>query len=119
MKHFFEVFFLAVAIVAFSLGNMAVGIFAGMFCLIAWAVPIKKVQQTPDQIYASATGQKNSNVEVVYEFYTNPGETFTAKLHLYTVDSNKVLLTLAEYITDHTGIPIASDRIHVISYKSV
>jgi hypothetical protein len=119
MKHFFEVFFIAVTLVAFSLGNVPVGIFGAMFAVIAWMAPLKKNCKTPDQIFADATGQENSNVEVVYEFRAAPGESFTAKLHLYTVDDSKVLATLAEYVSEHSGIPITGDRLHVSSYKVV
>lgn len=119
MKHFFEVFFLAVAGIAFSLGIVPVGILGTMFAAIAWMIPVKKVHKTPDQIFAEATGMKNSNVEVVYEFVSNPSETFTAKLHLYNVDNSTVLSTLAEYVSEHSGIPISTERLHVTSYKVV
>lgn len=119
MKHFFEVFCIALALVALALGNIPVGIFSAMFAVIAWIAPLNKVKKTPDQIFADATGQPNSNVEVVYEFLAQPDESFTAKLHLYTVSDEKVLSTLVEYVTDHSGIPITGDRLHIISYKLV
>ena len=122
MKIFCEVFFLALALILFGVGQTGLGIFAGMFCVIAWMIPNPRKSKTTEELLAEASSEGSDLVLVEYEFIANKGETFTANIHHYsteTISEEKVLLGLSEYITEHTGIPISPDRLHVLSFKEV
>ena len=127
MKHFFEVFFIAVAGVLLSLGNIGLGIFFAMFAVIAWMAPIRKVystaQYTPKsvpgyQALGTATVDPKSTVTVEYEFKSALGESFTASIHHYGALSHAAIEPkLMEYLLESTGIPVEPNRVHIKSIK--
>ena len=119
MKHFFEAVFLALALVLVGLGYNGAAIFAAMFCAIAWIWPTN-TSKSVAEIIAEADGKPGDTIHVEYEFVSNKGETFTAKIPRYcttALSEAEVLTELSEYVSDNTGIPIEAERLHVLKYS--
>lgn len=119
MKPFIEVVLVAAAILLFAFGQIPASIFVGMFAVILFIAPESKPSKTPEELMAEANGELSKGVHVVYSFCSEKKETFTADLHYYStkLDEDKVLDVLAEYVTDHTGVPVTKDRLHIVSMK--
>lgn len=120
MKHFCEVFFLALALILAVYGQTGLAIFAGAFCIIAWFWPMNATGKSVEQIIAEAEGKAGQTIYVEYEFVANKGEVFTANLPHYSTDTlveEEVQIELAEYVSEHTGIPIEADRLHVLKFN--
>lgn len=124
MKHFFEVLLVAVTILLFSLGQIPLAIFAGAFTVILWFAPNRKyktVQEIIDEVNGTAPSG-TSTVYVEYNFVSEPSEKFTASLYHYSIvppTEESILPKLAEYVTEHTGIPIEASRLHVTKIQAM
>lgn len=118
MKKFIEVLLVVVAIFLATSGEIAGSIFVGMFAVLCIIVTAK-LYKTPQEYLAEANDELYSGVSVEYCFCSEMKEKFTADLHYYnkSLEYNKVLEALAEYVSEHTGIPTAIDRLHIISMK--
>jgi hypothetical protein len=118
MKPFFEVLFLAIAIILFSFGQIPLAIFAGMITAIIWYSPTT-VGKSVQQIIAEADGkvpEGTNAVYVEYNFVSEPNEHFTANLYHYSngqLTEESILPKLAEYVSEHTNIEISADRLHI------
>ena len=121
MKHFFEVFFIALTLVLAAFSQTALAIFSAMFCVIAWMWPLGSTGKSVEEIIAEANGAGGDQFAVEYNFKDDASEKFTVNIHHYgeKITKDEILKELVEYITDHTGIPVEADRLHVISYKKV
>lgn len=124
MKHFFEVLLVAVTILLFAFGQIPLAIFAGALTVIVWIAPNRKYK-TVQEIIAEAEGTAPSgthSVYVEYNFVSEPAEKFTANLYHYSngpLTEEAILPKLAEYVTEHTGIPIEANRLHIIKIQAV
>ena len=124
MKHFFEVLLVAVTILLFAFGQIPLAIFAAALTVIVWIAPNRKYK-TVQEIIAEAEGTTPSgthSVYVEYNFVSEPAEKFTANLYHYSngpLTEEAILPKLAEYVTEHTGIPIEANRLHIIKIQAV
>ncbi len=122
MKHFSEALFPALALIFFVLGQTGLAIFAAMFAVIAWMWPLYKEPKSTEQLMAEANPGSAVLVFVEYEFHSNKGEKFTAELHhdsTIPLTEEEVLTDLAEYVTEHTGIPIDASRLHILKFNQI
>lgn len=124
MKHFFEVLLVAVTILLFAFGQTGLAIFAAALTIIVWMAPNRKYK-TVQEIIAEAEGTAPSGTEAVYveyNFVSEPTEKFTASLYHYSngpLTEEAILPKLAEYVTEHTGIPIEAERLHITKIQAV
>ncbi|UYE98869.1 hypothetical protein XbC2_451 [Xanthomonas phage XbC2] len=124
MKHFFEVLLVAVTILLFAFGQTGLAIFAGALTVIVWLKPSYNTKSV-EQIIAEANGAAPSGTEAVYveyNFVSEPTEKFTASLYHYSngpLTEEAILPKLAEYVTEHTGIPIEAERLHITKIQAV
>ncbi|SOK58717.1 hypothetical protein [Yersinia phage fHe-Yen9-04] len=118
MKHFLEVLFVAIAVVAMMLGYTVIAIWSAMFAIIFWAAPNSSVKKTPEDYLNESRKLNVSGAEVEFEFLSDKGKTFTVKLepHLY-INDDMLMDSLVEYIVKHTGIQTSSERLNIISIK--
>lgn len=120
MKPFFEVLLVAATFILFAFGQIGLATFASTFAVILWMAPASKgksVQQIIDEAHGSSIG----SVFVEYVFVAEPNEKFTANLHHYStgqLSEAAILPNLAAYISEHTGIPIEADRLHITKIKT-
>lgn len=121
MKHFLEVLMVAAALLFFAFSQIALGIFATMFAVLLFIAPSHKGKSV-EKIIEEAKGEGSDSVYVKYSFVSEPSEEFTATLHHYsneTLTTEVVLAKLAEYITEHTGIDVQPDRLHVVKFNAI
>ncbi len=118
MKHFFEVLLVAATILLFAFGQTGMAIFAGALTVIVWMAPTNKyktVQEIIDDAHGTAPSGTDT-VYVEYNFVSEPTEKFTANIYHYsngTITEETILPKLAEYVSEHTGIPIEAERLHI------
>lgn len=121
MKHFLEVLMIAAALLFFAFSQTALGIFAIMFFVVLFIAPSYKGKSV-EEIIAEAKGEGSDAVYVKYSFVSEPNEEFTATLHHYSneaLTTDIVLAKLAEYVTEHTGIDVQPDRLHVVKFNAI
>lgn len=119
MKAFFEVLLIAATLILLSFGQIGLSIFTWIAFLllvsVSWYSSSYKCK-TVDEIIAEADGESFDSVYVEYHFIAEPTEKFTDHLHHYStgkVSEADLLPKLAELITEHTGVPISADRLHI------
>jgi hypothetical protein len=124
MKHFFEVLLVAVTILLLAFWQIPLAIFSAALTIIVWMAPNRKyktVQEIIDEANGTAPSGTHS-VYVEYNFVSEPAVNFSANLYHYSngpLTEEAILPKLAEHVTEHTGIPIEADRLHITKIQAV
>ncbi|QOI71921.1 putative membrane protein [Erwinia phage pEa_SNUABM_50] len=110
MKHFLEVLFVAIAILAGLLGHVGLAIWAGMFGVIMWFIIPNPTYQPQVPVVPKING-----IEVEFKYRSDEeGKTFTI---VVPNNGDEEIVNVVKYINNLTGTETSAERLEILSTR--